>query len=84
MPPPRTRSSSGTPLGIRSASSADTSPSGTEEPARTPAGALALPCSSSTSVPNASQPGHFPSHLGLAVPHSEQTYLTTAFATQRA
>ena len=38
--------------------------------------------SSSTSVPNASQPGHFPSQRGLAVPHSEQTYLTTTFATE--
>ena len=82
MPPPSTRSSSGTPLEIRSASTADTSPIGMEEPERALAWGRLSSWTSSTSVPKAPHPGHFPSQRGLVVPHSEQTNLTTGFATR--
>ena len=40
------------------------------------------PCSSSTRVPNAPQPGHFPSQRPDVVPHSPHVNWTVTFATR--
>jgi hypothetical protein len=81
--PPSTRSSSATPVGIRSASAVSTStrrrrgrPAAGEP--RTPgAGASAR---SSTKLPHDSQPGQRPSHFPVVYPHSEHACWTAAFA----
>jgi hypothetical protein len=81
-PPPSTRSSSVTPVGIRSASVASTS---TRRSSGRPAGAVfplgAAAIRSSTSVPQLPQAGHLPSHLPVVYPHSEQAcWMAAAFA----
>ena len=48
---------------------------------RAVAESVAEPCSSSTSVPNAPQPGHLPSQRPDVVPQSEQVNWTVTFAT---
>ena len=78
-PPPSTRSSSGTPVGMRSPSFAETSPRGIGVAARAEPAPLLEASSSSASVPNAPQPGHLPSQRGLAVPHSVHTCWTRTF-----
>ena len=80
-PPPRTRSSSDTPVEMRSASSTETSPIGTGCAGRADAVSVAEPWSSSTRVPKAPQPGHFPSQRPDVVPQSAQVNWTVTFAT---
>ncbi len=74
MPPPRTRSSSPIPVGIRSASSAETSASATTS--RGCAGALPRGeesvVRSSRIVPHASQAGQRPSHFDSVSPQAVQ------------
>src|SRR3954469_22698536 len=81
-PPPSTRSSSGTPDEIRAASATSTSTNrrsglgGTWDCATCPA-------TSSTSVPKAEQPGHFPNQRPAVYPHSVQlNWTATDFATR--
>src|SRR5205823_4447663 len=81
-PPPSTRSSSGTPLEIRAASATSTSTSrssgfgGTWD-------CETWPTTSSTSVPNAEQPGHLPNQRPAVYPHSVQlNWTATDFATR--
>ena len=75
MPPPSTRSSSSTPVGVRSTSVASISASvatGADLASdwkRFFCGASATP---SSSVFQAAQLGHLPSHLALVPPHSLQ------------
>ena len=66
---------------MRSASSAETSPMGTGCAGRAEVSSAAEPWSSSTSVPNAPQPGHFPSQRPDVVPQSAQVNWTVTFAT---
>jgi hypothetical protein len=80
MPPPSTRSSSGTPVEIRSASSASTSSSLTSGFASVAARPASTPEISSTSVPKPPQPGHRPNQRPVVVPHSEHTCWTRTFA----
>src|SRR5216117_322789 len=68
-PPPSTRSSSGTPVGMRSASSACTS----AKRSKGFGGAFAADDAertSSTSVPNSPQPGHLPNQRPAEYPQS--------------
>src|SRR5262245_33593480 len=74
-PPPSTRSSSGTPVAIRSASCASTS---TRRRSLGASAGRGPPSRSSTSVPNAPQPGQRPSQRPAAVPHSAHTNWTAA------
>ena len=69
-PPPSTRSSSDTPVGMRAASSMGTAPIAMVFDGDAKALVDAEPWSSSTRLPNAPQPGHFPSQRPDIVPHS--------------
>src|SRR5262249_8685540 len=88
-PPPSTRSSSSTPVGIRSDSSVSTSTrrSGARGSWSAPprSGTPRAGSTSSTIVPKAPQPGQRPSHLPDIVPHSLQQWvvacLDAVFAT---
>src|SRR5207248_10258971 len=71
-PPPSTRSSSGTPVGIRSASSASTSTRRSSGRAADLAAPFGSARDSSTSVPNSPQPGHLPNQRPDEYPHSGQ------------
>ena len=72
-PPPSTRSSSAMPVGRGENSVGSTSLMGTGATAGARiGGATGGPSASSTSVPQASQPGHWPTHLGAPAPHSVQ------------
>ena len=78
MPPPSTRSSSSWPVGVRSTSAASISLSVATGWLRARAWKRFLPApaaasaTDSSSVFQALQCGHWPSHLGLVPPHSRQ------------
>src|SRR5206468_3579745 len=71
-PPPSTRSSSGTPVGIRSAASAATSTSRSRGFAAAAGAPTDVNFASSTSVPNSPHPGHLPNQRPDEYPHSGQ------------
>ena len=82
MPPPSTRSNSPTPVLIRLNFSSRTALSGCGR-TKLRTGVFAADsgtCISSAKVFHAPQFGHLPSHFGLTVPHSVQTYVVTVFA----
>ena len=84
-PPPRTRSSSATPVGIRSASPASTSTRRSSGRAAAAGPTFDTGATHSSSrVPQLPHAGQRPSHFPVVYPHSEQAcWMAAAFATSR-